>query len=85
MKVRDFLDYIEENKIPDDAKMFIWADHGQNGEVASDANFSRSVDTSEYEEMIFEFDGYEDGYYDEEYLEEYNKNGTITAVCLYGN
>lgn len=85
MKVRELLDYIQENKIPENADVFIFADHGQNGENASDACFSRSVDTDDYDEMIWEFDGFEDGYYNEDVMEKYDKRGAITAICIYGD
>lgn len=41
MLVKELIDALEELGVPDDAKVFVEADHGQNKEVASAVVVSR--------------------------------------------
>ena len=83
MTVIEFKEYLKERNIPDDAEIVVFADHGQNFELSSGCNFSRSNLQRDMESMIWEYEGYENDY-DEDYLEEYPKDGKITAVTIYG-
>lgn len=84
MKVKELFETLKQRGVPDDAEIFVWAYHGDDGECVSSIDVSRSTNLGAYNEMIFEFKNYEK-IYDEDCLEEYNKDGKITAVCLYGD
>ena len=84
MKVKELLETLKQYNVPDDAEIFVWAYNGDDGEPIRSINISRSKNKKSYEEMVFEFGEYED-IYDENELKHYDKNGEITAVCLYGD
>lgn len=85
MTVALLKEFLESYEVPDDAVIFVEADHGQNKERAGGILISRSVlEDGEYtdtDSLIFEWDGYEE-YYDEWALEEYDPDGPITAVLI---
>lgn len=84
MKVKELLDTLKQYNVSDDAEIFVWACNGDDGEPIRSINISRSKSEKYYENMVFEFGGYED-IYDEDELKHYDKNGKVTAVCLYGD
>lgn len=71
--------------IPNDAEIFIEADHGQSKEPAYSIVVSRTPrDSEEFgdpEAMIWEYSNYQD-MYDEEGLEVYDTKAPITAVLI---
>lgn len=74
----------KELNIPDDAEIYVYADHGQDFENAYCIEVSRS-ENLEYEDMrIWEWQNYKDTY-DDDALEEYDENGKITAICICGD
>ena len=82
MTIKDFLEFIEHNDVPETADLVIWADYAREPVTAYTAAVSRSP-TTYYAEMIFEVQNYTD-YYDEDALENYPDRGEIAAVCLCG-
>lgn len=87
MTIEELLEIIDEEKIPLDSEVFVYADHAQNKEGMSGVEISRSpVDKNCPESMIWERgddDDLED-YYSEYDLEDYDRNGKITAVTILG-
>lgn len=79
MIVKELKETLKE--IPDDAKVFIQCDHGQNIESAYYIEPSRSVNTDCIEEMIFEYENWKECY-DEDSVEKYDENSKITAVLI---
>lgn len=85
MTVALLKEFLESYEVPDDAVIFVEADHGQDKERAGSILVSRSVlEDGEYtdpDSLIFEWDEYEECY-DEDCLEEYDPDGPITAVLI---
>lgn len=69
------------NYLPDNAKVVLQCDHGQNIETAHWINVSRSELSSDYGDMIFEYENWRNCY-DEDTVEGYNETGEITAVLI---
>lgn len=67
--------------LPDNAKVVLQCDHGQNIETAHWITVSRSESSNNYGDMIFEYENWRDCY-DEDAVEEYDKTGEITAVLI---
>ena len=84
MTVKEFKKWLKENKVPDCADIFVWADHGQNGELGSDCVVSRDDTIDGWDGMVWEYDNYEE-VYDEDALEDYPKTGCVTAITIFGN
>jgi hypothetical protein len=80
--VKELKEWFIEDNIPDDAVVFVHADHGQHGEEMCAGLVSRD-NTDDFNSMVWEFYDYEKCY-DEEALESYPKDGKITAICLLG-
>lgn len=85
MLVKELVNEIRERGVPDDAKVFVEADHGQNKEEANTVVVSRWPKNNEYfgdpDAMIFEWDNWKECY-DEEAIEEYDETAPITAVLI---
>ena len=84
MTVKEFKKYLEECNVPDSAEIYIFADHGQDGEIAYACDTSRSRKTKYYDEMCWDENIDDDDYYDESTIDEYDRDGRIEAICLYG-
>ncbi len=70
--------------IPDEAVIYVYADHGQDFELSYGLDVSRSIDVDCLESMIWEYSNYKE-VYDDDALEEYDVNGKITAICINGD
>lgn len=81
MKVKDFLQYIKDNDISEDAEILIEADYAQSEEFANHLIVSRSPAGSHPDSMIFEFDGYE-RVYDDDALNAYDRDAAVTSVLI---
>lgn len=84
MTVKEFKKWVKDNKVPDCADIFIWADHGQNGELGSSCVVSKSDTIDGWDTMVWEYDNYEECY-DEDVVDEYPKNGYVTAITIFGD
>ena len=85
MTVMELIVAIDDMKIPNDALVFIEADHGQNKEEAGSLTISRTAKDSEGygdpDAMIWEWDTDNlADFYDD--LADYDFNGPITAVLI---
>jgi hypothetical protein len=85
MTVRELLDDLKEYGVPDDAEVFVEADHVQHKESAFGIIVSRTPRDNECfgdpEAMIFEYDNWQECY-DEDVVEEYDDSAPITAVLI---
>ena len=81
MKVKEFLQYIKDNDISEDAEILIEADYAQSEEYANHLIVSRSPAGSHPDSMIFEFNGYE-YVYDDAALSAYDRSGAVTSVLI---
>lgn len=85
MIVKELINELQTLKVPDDAIVFVEADHGQNKEYAAGIIVSRSPKDDECfgdpEAMIFEYDNWQECY-DEDAVEEYDETAPITAVLI---
>lgn len=80
--VKDLKEWFAENNVPEDAAVFIHAEHSFQGDQVYSGMVSRSP-LADFNEMVWEFDNYEDAY-DLDALEAYPKDGKVTAICLVG-
>lgn len=83
MTVKELKELLIEENIPDDAKVVVWADHGQDYEYVDSFAVSKTKVEYDLGECIWEFDGYED-IFDEDALKEYRRLKKIKAICLFG-
>ena len=85
MTVIDLIKKLDDANIPDNAQVFIEADHGQYKENANSIVVSRTVcdDYMDPESMIWEFKNY-DLIYDEDDIAAYDTAAPITAVLISG-
>lgn len=74
----------QELNIPDEAVIYVYADHGQDCEMSYGMYVSRSVDVDSPDSMIWEYSNYKK-VYDDDALEEYDESGKITAICIEGD
>jgi hypothetical protein len=81
MTIKELKEIIEKENIPDDAQVYICADHGQREEKAHSYSVSRSECEYYGDGMIWEVDNMEE-YYDKDALDEYNKDGEITSLLI---
>lgn len=85
MQVHDLIKAFENEDIPDDAVVFMEADHGQNKELVNSITVSRTPKNSDEfgdpDAMVWEFANYED-IYDEDSLDEYDATAQVTAVLI---
>ncbi len=80
MKAKELREFL--NGIPDDAKIFLKCDHGENIESGDLVVISRSeIEGNDYDAMIFEYDDWKE-YYEECLVNNYPVNGKITAVLI---
>lgn len=84
MTVKEFKEYLLECNVPDNAEIYIFADRGQDGEVAYACDTSRSKESKCYDEMGWDEYIDREDYYDEDFIDDYEREGRIRAVCLYG-
>lgn len=85
MTIKELVTELKICGVPDDAKMFVEADHGQNKEEANTVVVSRcSRDHENFgdpDAMIFEWDNWKECY-DEDAIEDYDDTAPITAVLI---
>lgn len=81
MKIKELKEFVKKNNIPDDAEILIFADHGQDDEIANYITLSRDEVCEGDSSMIWESEEYEE-VYDKDALELYDKNGKVTAILL---
>lgn len=85
MIVKELINELQTLKVPDDAIVFIEADHGQNKERANEVVVSRWPKDHEHfgnpDAMIFEWGNWRE-VYDEDAIEDYDETAPITAVLI---
>ena len=83
MTIKELMEFLSEENVPDDAEVYIQADHGQQMESPYFGVVTRDdpISSDDPEEMIWEYDEWEKDNFEDD-VAQYNRNGDVRAVLL---